>query len=99
MVAAQLGEMAEQFFVLERNQEPKVEIPTYPVLPSERPWYERESRLLREEDNFDPLPVFRQQPHILGAFPEPRQERSEWYQQGEPRQRILQLPTKMGKDK
>ena len=53
-----------------------MEFPTNPVLPSESPWYERETRLLGEEDNFDPLPVFRQQRYISGAFPEPSQERS-----------------------
>ena len=59
MLATQLGEMAEHCYALEKNSELKVEIPTYPVLPSERPWYERETILLREEDYFDPLPVFR----------------------------------------
>ena len=61
MLAAQLGEMAEHCYAMEKNSEPKVEIPTYLVLPVERPWYERETILLRDEDNFDPLPVFQQQ--------------------------------------
>ena len=99
MLAAQLGEIAEHCYAMERNPESKVEVPTYPVLPSERPWYERETRLLGEEDNFDPLPVFRQHRYILGAFPEPSQERSDWYSERESRPRILQLPTEMGKEK
>ena len=41
MLAAKMGEMAEHCYAVERNPEPKVEIPTYPVLSSERPWYER----------------------------------------------------------
>ena len=99
MLAAQLGELAEHCYATERAPEPKVEVSTYPVLPSERPWYEREIRLLGEEDNFDPLLVFRQHRYLSGVFPEPSQERSDWYSERESRPRILQLPTEMGKEK
>ena len=99
MLAARMGDMADHCYAMERNPESKVEVPTYPVLSSERPWYERVTRILGEEDNFDPLPVFRQHRYISGAFPKPRQERSEWYPEGESRPRILHLPTEMGKDK
>ena len=58
MLAIQLGEMAEHCYAVERDPEPKMEFPTNSVLSSERPWYERETHLLGEEDNFDPLPVF-----------------------------------------
>ena len=39
MLAAQLGKMAEHCYALGKIQESKVEVPTYLVLPSERPWY------------------------------------------------------------
>ena len=75
MLAIQLGEMAEHCYAVEQDQEPKIEFPTNPVLPSERPWYEREIRLLGEEDNLDPLPVFRHPRYIYEALPESSQER------------------------
>ena len=85
MLAIRLGEMAGHCYAVERNPEPKKEFPTNLVLSSERPWHERETRLLGEEDNFDPLPVFWQYRYNSGAVPEPRQERSEWYPEREAR--------------
>ena len=99
MLALQLGEMAEHCYAEERNPESKMEFPTNPVLPSECPWYEREIHLLGEEDNLNPLPVFRQHRYISGALPESSQERFEWYPEVESRPRILHLPIEMGKEK
>ena len=44
-LAAQFGEMAEQYYALEKNQEPNVDVPTNLALPSGRLWYERETQL------------------------------------------------------
>ena len=43
MLATRMREMAQHFDALEKNQEPKVEVPSLPVFPSDRRWYEREA--------------------------------------------------------
>ena len=76
VLSAGMAQLAKRVYELKTIPVLRLGGPVASSLLLERPWYEREIRVLGEEENLPSLPVFRPPPPFARGLPEPSQEQT-----------------------